>query len=203
MKNEHFLEYYKAKGYKIPPEGGIPLIDGGVVANDPALCAIAERLHWNLYPPTNPKKWIPEGYEWVEIKDIVVASFGTGQPIARGIGIEQARGWGAAEWASPFKGVPIIDILFDGSTDATDYIAQQILWKKNYFRFQPLLDEASSIPAFNANPCKLDALRNRVEIYCKEVDEQLNDLVKILTSETNKQSVVGEENVTSLSVYSC
>ncbi|MEP0859723.1 patatin-like phospholipase family protein [Trichocoleus sp. DQ-U1] len=203
MKNEHFLEYYKAKGYEIPQAGGIPLIDGGVVANAPALCAIAERLHWNLYPPTNPKKWITEGYEWVEIKDIVVASFGTGQPIARGIGIEQARGWGAAEWASPFKGIPIIDILFDGSTDATDYIAQQILWKENYFRFQPLLDKASSIPAFNANPGKLYALKNRVEVYCKEVDEQLNNLAKILTSETSNQAVVGEENVTPLSVYSC
>jgi patatin-like phospholipase/acyl hydrolase len=204
MKNKHFLQYLQEKGFKIPDGAGIPLIDGGVFANDPVLCAIAERLHWNLFPPANQEKWISEGHQRVEIKDIVVASFGTGQPIERKIDIQQARGWGV-EWASPFRGVPIVDILFDGSTEATDYIAQQILWKENYFRFQPILDEESSISPFDANRSKLCALQKRVESFCKDnkIDDQLNQLVTILTSETSKQPVVPEEYVTPISVYSC
>jgi patatin-like phospholipase/acyl hydrolase len=206
MKNEHFLAYFKEKGHEVLPEGGIPLIDGGVVANDPALCAIAERLKWNLVPPDDKDKWIsyPE-HGWVDIKNIAVASFGTGQASVRRIGIKQARGWGAAEWASPFRGVPIVDILFDGSADATNYITEQILWKENYFRFQPILDKASSIPPFNANPGQLHALQNRVESFCqeKEVNEKLNQLVTILTSVAESSSVVKEKDAPSISSHSC
>lgn len=185
MKDSHLQEYYTQKGYKIPPEG-IPLIDGGVVANDPALCAIAERLRWNLTPPDDKQKWIPNPQDtWVDVKDIVVASFGTGQATARKINPKKATGWGAGEWVSPFKGVPLIDILFDGSSDATNYIVEQILWQENCFRFQPILDQASSIPTFNANRPKLKALREKVEKYCsEEVDEQLNALVISLTEPT-------------------
>jgi hypothetical protein len=195
MNNEYFLEFLKAKGFEIPANRGIPLIDGGVFANDPVLCAIAERLHWNLFPPADQEKWIPKEHQWVEIKDVVAASFGTGQPIARKFSIEQARGWGV-EWASPLRGVPIVDILFDGSTEATDYITEQILWKEKYFRFQPILDKASSISPFNANPAKVCALQKKVESFCKQVDGELNQLVDILTaSETNKQSVFEVKDV--------
>lgn len=199
MNDKHFLEYYAAKGFEIPADGCVPLIDGGIVANDPALCAVAERLHWNLTPPADQERWIPHPeHSWVDIKDIVVASFGTGQSTARKIICKDARGWGAAEWANPFNGIPIIDVLFDGSSDATDYIARQILWKENYFRFQPRLDKDSSVPPFNANPDKLSALQKRVERFCEEVDDQLNQLVTILTSETKPSNLSGGEDAASI-----
>ena len=98
MKHKPFLEDLRAKGYAIPENGGIPLIDGGVFANNPALCAIAERLRWNDRLPDN-HKWnalIPQS---VDQKDIIVASFGTGQQVKK-IGAEQVKHWGALEWLS-------------------------------------------------------------------------------------------------------
>jgi uncharacterized protein len=201
MKNEHFLQFTKAMGLEKPPSESIPLIDGGVIANDPVLCAIAERLHWNRQwehiPPIIKEKWIKQ--ECVEIKDILVASFGTGQPIARKIDIKQARGWGV-EWASPLRGVPIIDILFDGSTDTSNYIAQQILWQGKYFRFQPILDKESSISPFEANERQLIALQEIVENSCLKIDENLRQLVQDIASKSTEQPVVEEENATAISV---
>jgi patatin-like phospholipase/acyl hydrolase len=190
MKNLNFIDYYKTKNWEIPSEGSIPLIDGGVIANDPVLCAIAERLHWNVESPDNKEKWIPPEYEWVDIKEIVVASFGCGQPIEGKIGIKQARGWGI-EWASPLRDVPIVDILFDGSTKTSNYIAQQVLWKGKYFRFQPILDEQSSISPFDANTAKLRALQQKVESFCQAqaVQSRITQLVNSLTSKPSKPSV--------------
>ena len=203
MKNEHFLQFTKAMGLEIPASESIPLIDGGVIANDPVLCAIAERLNWNLTPPANQEKWISEPCNtWVDIKDIVVASFGSGQPIQRGIDIKQARGWGI-EWASPLRGVPLIDILFDGSTETSNYIAKNILWKNKYFRFQPILNEESSISPFEANELKLTALQKTVGNFCGQVDEQLKQLATIVTSTTSNQATDLEENDLPVSIHSC
>lgn len=121
-----------------------PLIDGGVVANNPTACAIAEGVRVN--------KGRPAG-ERAEIDDFVVASFGTGE-LTRPIDIAEALEWGALEWA-----VPIIDVLFDGSTDAVNYIATQILDDDRYFRFQARLDAAYD-DMDNADATNLNALAN-------------------------------------------
>ncbi len=100
------------------------LIDGGVVANNPAACAVAEaiRLNAELQAP-------------IAATELLLASFGTGQ-LTRSISAEDAREWGALEWA-----IPIIDVLFDGSTDAVDYIASRFLTPGNHFRFQVELEK--------------------------------------------------------------
>jgi uncharacterized protein len=110
----HVLEYEGAKH---------PLVDGGVVANNPTACAIAEGIV--LSRNTGAK-----------LEDFVVASFGTGQN-TRPIAIDEARKWGALEWA-----FPIVDVLMDGAADATSYIACQLIPEKRYFRFQTELDKA-------------------------------------------------------------
>lgn len=189
MRDKDFLKDLESNDYKIPLERGIPLIDGGVIANNPAMCAIAERIRWNEQPPLNPK-WIAPGQENVPLENIVIASFGTGQPTAKKISVKEAKGWGAAEWANPFNGIPILDILFDGSADAVDYITQQLLLKDNYFRFQPLLTKKS--PAFNANEEYLMTLENMAKSFFDDqvkdadvsrpitVDQKLDKLVEIL-----------------------
>ncbi|MEW6611465.1 MAG: patatin-like phospholipase family protein [Pseudomonadota bacterium] len=126
-----------------------PLIDGGVAANNPTACAIAEGVRVN--------KGRPAG-ERAEIDDFVVASFGTGE-LTRPIDIAEAREWGALEWA-----VPIIDVLFDGSTDAVNYIATQILDDDRYFRFQTRLDAAYD-DMDNADATNLNALANTARRY--------------------------------------
>ncbi|MCE7031533.1 patatin-like phospholipase family protein [Lysobacter sp. GX 14042] len=106
--------YFPAHGMEVD---GKPcaLIDGGIVANNPTACAIAEALRRD------------RGVS--QCGELVVLSVGTGernQPIP----LKAAQEWGAVEWA-----IPIIDVLFDGNADSVDYIARQLVGK-GYFRLQ-------------------------------------------------------------------
>ena len=99
--------------------GGAPLIDGGVFAGNPAMCAYAEARR--LRP---------------EAPEPLVVSLGTGGQ-TRPIRFEQARGWGKLEWAQP-----IVDVVLDGSSDAVDYQLDQLLGDRHH-RIQTVLTAAS------------------------------------------------------------
>jgi hypothetical protein len=79
-------------------------IDGGVAANNPSGCGIAEALRCGYSP-----------------KEISILSIGTGER-TRIIPYEKARTWGLFEWAAP-----IVGVLFDGSSDIYEYISKQIV----------------------------------------------------------------------------
>lgn len=176
MQNPEFIEDWRSNGYEIP-DGGIPLIDGGVVANNPALCAIAERISWNDKLPNNPKfaDLIPQQ---VDTKNIIVASFGTGKYVKK-IGLTEAKEWGIIEWVSPFKGIPILDVLSDGAGDSVCYIAQQII-ENNFYRFQP--EMAEEISSFSANDKNIAAIADLAVKFIQQENFQtkLNQLVKEL-----------------------
>ncbi|RDY68259.1 patatin-like phospholipase family protein [Lysobacter soli] len=91
------------------------MIDGGVVANNPTACAIAEAMRKDARVDS--------------AQNLVVLSVGTGER-SRPIDLKSAQEWGAIEWA-----IPIIDVLFDGNTDAVDYIARHLIGD-GYFRLQ-------------------------------------------------------------------
>lgn len=95
------------------------LIDGGVVANNPTACAIAEALRKDARAD--------------KPRDLVVLSVGSGEH-TRSIDLQSAREWGALEWA-----VPIIDVLFDGNGESVDYIARHLVGDA-YFRLQVELE---------------------------------------------------------------
>lgn len=107
-------------------EAVIPLIDGGVVANNPTVCAISEGI--KLKGSESPN-------EGGTLDNFVVASFGTGSSTAP-ISIKQAVGWGPANWM-----FNLIDVLFDASLDAVDYAASQLIAQDNYFRFQVAIEK--------------------------------------------------------------
>lgn len=98
--------------------GDAALIDGGVFAGNPAMCAYAEAVR--LSPGA----------------DTTLVSLGTGSQ-TRPIPLAQARGWGVLEWARP-----IIDVVFDGSSDAVDYQLEHVLGER-YVRLQTRLDGAN------------------------------------------------------------
>jgi hypothetical protein len=96
------------------------LVDGGVVANNPAVAALATAVQLSS----------SESGAVLNPRALVLGSFGTGA-LARSISKGEAREWGALEWA-----IPIIDVLFDGTADAIDYYLTAVLPPTNYLRFQ-------------------------------------------------------------------
>ncbi len=94
------------------------LIDGGIVANNPAMCAYVEAR--SLYPKAD---------------DFIVVSIGTGE-LLQGYDYDDAKRWGLAGWVGP-----MIDFLFHGSQVTVDYQLQQLLPPnesigQRYYRFQ-------------------------------------------------------------------
>lgn len=114
------------------------------------------------------------------MKDFVVASFGAGQANRR-ITPDEAEKWGALEWS-----FPLIDVLFDGPSDATDYIAAQLIPEGQYFRFQVPLAEAYD-DLDRADDANLNALRSLATQYIDSVEGKklLSGLVEKLTSQSN------------------
>jgi len=88
------------------------LIDGGIFANNPSMCAYAEAK----------RLWPTEA--------ILVVSMGTGSlntPISSGT----VKNAGLIKWAPH-----IFSAMMDGVQDAVDYQLDKSLLKKNYYRFQ-------------------------------------------------------------------
>ncbi len=79
------------------------LVDGGVYANNPAMCAYASARR--IYPHAG---------------DHLVVSLGTGL-LERPIPYADAKDWGLVGWARP-----ILHVIFDGQSDTADYQLQDI-----------------------------------------------------------------------------
>ena len=118
------------------------LVDGGVYASNPAMCAYAEaRRH---YPD----------------REVLMVSLGTGE-LTRSLPHDSVRNWGLREWIWPHT--PILSVMFDGMSDTVDYQLTQLLDEDLYFRFQPKLDLAKDdmddASAPNLRALKLQATR--------------------------------------------
>jgi patatin-like phospholipase/acyl hydrolase len=99
-------------------------VDGGVVANNPSMCAVAQALH----PVIGRQK----------LDDIVLISLGTGSNPKRLEAVDSA--WGLLPWAQ--RG--IVELLIEGTVDVANYQCRQIL-SDRYHRLNPVLSEHESI----------------------------------------------------------
>lgn len=101
-------------------------IDGGVVANNPAMAALAQtqdRRAMRRPPP---------------LTKLVLLSLGTGRSLVR---IHKRNpDWGYAQWARP-----ILDIMAEGLTGVADYQCRQILGAR-YHRLSPVLPPRRRFP---------------------------------------------------------
>lgn len=95
-------------------------VDGGLVANNPAVTAIAQSLD----PKTEPA---------VTLDEICLMSIGTGKVSTYVPG--NNRDWGFMRWATI-----IVELMMNGSIDVTDYECKHLL-KGNYTRVNPYLDD--------------------------------------------------------------
>lgn len=113
-------------------------VDGGCVANNPALVACVEAAR--LYGCT--------------VEDCTVLSLGTGAGEAP-IKPSEAADWGELSWLSP-----LVSIFTDGVADLVDFQLSALLPPPQYLRLQCRLAD-SLAEMDNTNPANLLALRQR------------------------------------------
>ncbi len=148
------------------PEGRDVLVDGGVFANNPAMCAFAEA--WQLLRDGAR----PEG-------EVLLVSLGTGQYV-RPFRYEDAKDWGVAGWAKP-----ILDVIFDGVSDTVDYQLRQILpsgsdGAARYYRFQTKLD-AGLNEMDDTAPDHLEGLHRMAEGILTTQAREMETLARMLS----------------------
>jgi patatin-like phospholipase/acyl hydrolase len=124
------------------------LVDGGVFANNPALCAYAEVLAQH------------------RAAGAIVVSLGTGQ-LNRPIHHRDAKDWGLLGWARP-----ILDVVFDGVSDTIDYELEQLLGPERHVRLQIELVGASD-NMDDATPENIANLERKAQELIVEHDEEI------------------------------
>lgn len=146
------------------------MIDGGVGANNPVACAVAEAIRLLRSRPVGEQKATSSMDQIVD--QIKVLSLGTGE-LERGIPWREVRGWGPIQWAPR-----IVDVIMDAPADIHRYIAEQIVTKahttqeQDYLRLQPEL--AQKFGAIdNANPAYLNQLLIQTDNYLAARADQI------------------------------
>ena len=129
-----------------------PLVDGGVYAVNPSMCAFADVTRS------------------AELE--LMLSLGTGSH-TRAYTYEQARGWGQLEWARP-----VLDIVFDGVADTIDFEATALMGDR-YVRLQTPLDVASD-DLDDASEANLAALRIEAERLIAASGDELDRVCAVL-----------------------
>jgi hypothetical protein len=132
------------------------LVDGGVFAPNPAMCAYAELARAGRAPEVE-----------------LVVALGTGS-LTRPLRYEDVRGWGALEWARP-----VIDVVFDGVADTVDFQLAQLLGPEGYVRLQVDLRQASD-DLDDASEGNLAALRAEAARLLREQAPAVDRLVRVL-----------------------
>jgi uncharacterized protein len=131
--------------------GTATLVDGGVFATNPSMCAYAQ----------------------TDGELDVLVSLGTGEHTRR-LRYEEVKDWGRLEWARP-----VLDVVFDATADAVDLQLQALLGS-GYVRLQTPLDEASD-DLDDVSPENLAALEREAERLIAARDDELDRLCARLT----------------------
>lgn len=134
------------------------LVDGGVFAVNPSMCAYAELARAGRAPEIS-----------------VLCSLGTGSH-TRPIEYDDAKGWGRLQWAAP-----IIDVVFDGVADTIEFETAQLLPPPRSLRFQTELRDASD-DLDDASASNLAALRREAERLIGERSADLDALCAALVA---------------------
>ena len=130
-------------------------MDGGVFAVNPAMSAFAEVMR---FQPT---------------AEVLLLSLGTGQRTRKRT-FDEIDDWGLVKWARP-----ILDVVFDGVSDAVDYQLKHALEDGRYWRLQVELDRASD-DLDDAGEENLKLLRGHAEDLIDSHSDQLDEIAAAL-----------------------
>lgn len=139
------------------------LVDGGVTANNPTMCAIAEAI----------KAWPKES-----VQDLRVLSVGTGYR-TRKINGPESQKWGALEW---FLKGHILDLLSDERVVA--YQARTIISDGNYIRVNAEMKAQAGLPnppddaMDDISQSNLRKLKKMGEFWFQKYGDAVVDLIK-------------------------
>lgn len=136
--------------------GKLCLVDGGVFASNPALCAYAQAR--NMFPLE---------------REMLLVSLGTGL-YENGLPCAQVETWGIANWA-----VPISDVMLNAASATVDYQLRAILGK-SYRRFQIALPE-NARAMDDASPENLLRLEKLAEKAVRGNAGEIDRLCRALT----------------------
>ncbi len=142
------------------------MIDGGVFANNPGMCALVSAYKL-----------------WPDAEDYIVVSLGTGS-LERPIPYNQAKDWGLVHWARP-----ILNVLMDGNADTTCYQLDQVLGESHY-RFDISLgqDPKQDPDAVNedfddASPDNIRRIEAKAETLAQAMEGSLKRVIEELKEE--------------------
>jgi patatin-like phospholipase/acyl hydrolase len=133
------------------------LIDGGVFATNPGMCAFVDAYAGKA-----------------RAADTIVVSLGTGSN-TRPLSVDAAKGWGLAGWARH-----ILDVVFDGVSDTVDYQLSQILGD-TYFRLQTVLDKAND-DMDDASAKNLENLKEQGKELVERESAKLDEICRLLVA---------------------
>lgn len=139
-----------------------PLVDGGVFANNPTLCAYAEARKL----PPNPTA-----------KDMAILSLGTGN-VKHAYEYAEAKDWGLLQWVKP-----VLDIMMTGVAETVDYQLKQIYdavgCPRQYLRIEPELQGANH-EMDDVSAKNLNLLREAGQYAAEKNDKDLEAFVDLL-----------------------
>ncbi len=133
----------------------LALVDGGVVANNPAMHAYVEARA--MYPRS----------------DILLVSLGTGDVHQR-VPYTGEKGWGLFKWAQP-----IMKVILDGVSKSVHSHLRQLLREDRYFRFQVELQKG---PMDDASPWTIRELTLRAEYLLYHEKNRIEELCALLAA---------------------
>ena len=161
-----FFEVARIANLADPPDY-LPLIDGGVFANNPAMCAYAEAR--KQFGKT--------------ARDMVIFSLGTGEE-RKSYNYREAKDWGLIAWVKP-----LLNIIMTGVSETVhrqlEMMFDAVGKPKQYIRIQSTLPPSGSgeLPSGemdNASPENLQALKSWGEAQAQTHSKDLDAVVKLL-----------------------
>lgn len=146
-----------------------PLIDGGVFANNPTMCAYAEARSTRFSEVLKDADKTDNPFA----KDMIIVSIGTGSS-PKPYQYKDAKDWGMIQWIQP-----VIDIMMSGNSETVHYQLRKI-WETtgtpdNYTRLEPSLHDAKS----DMDDASAENLKKLYEAGLKFVSDNEDRLIAI------------------------
>ena len=134
------------------------LIDGGVFANNPAMCAYVEARKIFKDDP-----------------DVFLVSLGTGQISGGRIEYDDAKQWGKLGWILG----GLLDIMFNASDRIIDEQLKRLLGEDKYFRLQIRL-ESDLMPMDETHESHINTLHDKALRLIRDEEDALEQICNVL-----------------------